>query len=136
LQQESQLNHLLLAFQILGQISWGIICFLEAPNNFILLGVNLTLAGATALSSITGDKKEYLFFTVYFALWIIPAFFLIYSSLSGLFDTLYSALQNAGVSSPSRLDNSLSMSVNMLKDYFIYMLIAPAFRLISLLFRV
>ena len=129
------MNYLLLAIQILGQIAWGFICFFESPDSFILLGVNLTLAGSTAISTTTGDKKELLFFTVYFALWGIPIFFLIYSSLTGLFEVLNSALQNAGNSTPSLLDNPLAMSMNMLKDYFISMMIAPAFRLINRLLK-
>lgn len=129
------MNHLLLAIQILGQVTWGVVCFLESPDSFILLGVNLTLAGATALSATTGDKKELLFFTVYFALWVTPALFLIYSSLAGLFETLNLALQNAGKSTPSLLDNPLAMGINVLKDYFISMMIAPAFRMINMLFK-
>ncbi len=129
------MNHALLPIQVLGQLAWGIICFLDAPHNFILLGVNLTLAGVTAISAITSDKEEFLFFTVYFALWVIPALFLIFSSLGGLFETLNSALQNAGAHTPSLLDNPLAMSISMLKDYFISMMIAPAFRLINILFK-
>lgn len=124
-----------MAIQILGQITWGVVCFLESPDSLILLGVNLTLAGATVLSATTGDKKELLFFTVYFALWVIPALFLIYSSLNGLFEALNSALQNAGNSTPSLLDNPLAMGINVLKDYFISMMIAPAFRMINMLFK-
>jgi hypothetical protein len=126
----------LLPIQILGQLAWGIICFLDSPHNFILLGLNLTLASVTTISAITGDKEEFLFFTVYFALWVIPALFLIYSSLGGLFETLSMALENAGARSPSLLDNPLAMSMEMLEDYFISMLIAPAFRLINILFKV
>lgn len=129
------MNHLLLAIQILGQITWGFFCFLDSPDSFILLGVNLTLAGVTAISTITGDKKEFLFSTVYFALWVIPAFILIYTSLSGIFEALNAALQNAGKSTPSLLDNPLTMSMNTLKDYFISMMIAPAFRLLNNLFK-
>lgn len=127
---------MLLPIQILGQLAWGIICFLDSSHNFILLGLNLTLASVTTISAITGDKEEFLFFTVYFALWVIPALFLIYSSLGGLFETLSMALENAGARSPSLLDNPLAMSMEMLEDYFISMLIAPAFRLINILFKV
>lgn len=100
-----------------------------------MLGLNVTLASVTILSAITSDKEEFLFFTVYFALWIIPALFLIYSSLGSLFEMLTLALQNAGARTPSLLDNPIAMSMNMLKDYFISMMIAPAFRLINILFK-
>lgn len=129
------MNHALLPIQILGQLAWGIICFLDAPHNFILLGLNVTLASVTILSAITSDKEEFLFFTVYFALWIIPALFLVYSSLGSLFEMLTLALQNAGACTPSLLDNPIAMSMNMLKDYLISMMIAPAFRLINILFK-
>lgn len=130
------MNHPLLLIQILGQLAWGFICFVDSPHNFILLGVNLALAGVTAVSTVTGDKEEFLFFTVYFALWVIPALFLIYSSVGGLLETLNLALQNAGAHTPSLLDNPLAMSMEMLEDYFISMMIAPAFRLINILFKV
>lgn len=130
------MNHAFLVIQILGQLAWGIICFLDSPHNFTLLGLNLTLAGVAALSTITGDKEEFLFFTVYFALWVFPALFLIYSSLSGLFETLSSALENAGAPNPSLFDNPLTMSMEMLKDYLISMMIAPASRLINIIFKI
>ena len=126
------MNHVLLTIQIIGQLAWGIVCFLYSPNNLLLLGLNIALAGITISSHITADKEEVLFFTAYFAFWIIPAFLMIFSSVAGIFENLSLILQKvSGASENPLFDNLITMDVLVLKNYLISMLIAPAFRLIN-----
>jgi len=126
------LNRVLFTIQIIGQLAWGVVCFLYSPNNLLLFGLNLALAGVTISSNITADKEEVLFFTVYIAFWVIPAFLMIFSSVAGIFETLSLVFQKVGGDSENpRFDNLITMDVLVLKNYLISMLIAPAFRLIN-----
>jgi hypothetical protein len=101
----------------------------------MLFGLNLALAGMTVISNITADKEEILFFTAYFALWVIPAFLMIYSSITGFFEFLSLILQTISSDSVNPVfDNPITMDILVLKNYLISMLIAPTFRLVNWLF--
>ncbi len=126
------MNRDLLIIQIIGQLAWGIVCFLYSPHNLLLFGLNIALAGITITSHITADKVEVLFFTAYFAFWVIPAFLMIFSSVAGIFETLSLILQKvSGANANPLFDNLLTMDMLVLKNYLISMLIAPIFRLIN-----
>lgn len=123
------MNQALFTIQILGQIAWGISCFFYSTHNLLLLGLNLVLAGVTLASNITADKEEALFFTVYFALWVIPVFLMIFSSLAGVFEALSLIFDSIGDGGAMPLlDNPLMVDFLALKNYLISMLIAPVFR--------
>ncbi|OZA08757.1 MAG: hypothetical protein B7X97_05180 [Methylotenera sp. 17-45-7] len=131
-QLESPVNQVLFTIQIIGQTAWGISCFFYSTHNLLLLALNLGLAGVTLASNITTDREEALFFSVYFACWIIPVFLMIFSSLAGVFEALGLILDSIGdgVAMPL-LDNPLMVDFLALKNYLISMLIAPAFRVMN-----
>jgi hypothetical protein len=126
------LNQALFTIQIIGQIAWGVTCFFNSPHNLLLFGLNFALAAITLASNITADKEETLFFTIYFAFWVIPVFFMIYSSLAGVFETVSLILQSIGGNGATPLlDNPLDVNFVALKNYLISMLIAPVFRFMN-----
>jgi len=67
---------------------------------------------------------------------VIPIFFVLYTSISEVFESIALVLQNFGsATSAPLLDNPIESSFFTLKNYVISMLIAPGFRLLSWLIR-
>lgn len=94
------------------------------------------LAAAALASIIAADKTQTIFFSIYFAFLVIPIFFVLYTSISEVFESIALVLQtlvNAG--SVPLLDNPLESNFIVVKNYVISMLIAPAFRLLSWLIQ-
>lgn len=130
------MSHVLFTIQFFAQIAWGVICFYNSPYHLLLFGLNFTLAAAALASIIATDKTQTIFFSIYFAFLVIPIFFVLYTSISEVFESIAFVLQtlvNAG--SVPLLDNPLESNFIVVKNYVISMLIAPAFRLLSWLIQ-
>lgn len=130
------MNQVLFTIQIVAQLTWGVSCFYNSDHHLLLFGLNFVLAAAALASNIAADKAQSVFFSIYFAFIIIPIFFVFYSSLSTVFESIALVLQNFGSATSSPLlDNPMQSSLIALKDYVISMLIAPVFRLLSWLLK-
>lgn len=130
------MNQVLFTIQIIAQVAWGVTCFYNSPHHLLLFGLNFILAAAAMASNIAADKGQTIFFSIYFAFLVIPIFFVLYTSISEVFESIALVLQNFGsATSAPLLDNPIESSFLTLKNYVISMLIAPGFRLLSWLIR-
>jgi hypothetical protein len=126
------LNLYLLVAQLICQFSWGVYCFLHSPHNIMLSLLNVALIVITVASHLAPDSEELLFQRAYLAAWVVPAFILALSSLTGIFEMENLALAKAGVPpiTPPIEGTSAAYSTAF-RNYLISQLILPTFRIIN-----
>jgi hypothetical protein len=127
-----RLNPYLLLAQLICQFAWGIYCFFYSPHNIMLSFLNVALIVITIASHLAPNSDELLFQRAYLATWVIPAFIVALSSLTGLFEIENLALAKAGAPTitPPIEGSSAAYSVAF-HNYLISQLMLPAFRTIK-----
>lgn len=130
------LNPYLLVVHLICHFAWGIYCFLHSPHNIMLSFLNLALIVITVASYLEPDSGELLFQRVYLSTWVIPAFIVALSSLTGVFEMENIALAKAGAPTftPSISGSSAAYSLAF-HNYLISQLILPVFQIINWAYR-